>query len=44
LIARRFDLRALLLAGRLPWLAFLIFRVGLAIADNFQYVLAIAIV
>ena len=32
--ARRFDLRAWLLAGRLPWLAFLIFRVGLAIAGD----------
>lgn len=28
--AHRFARRALLLAGRLPWLAFLIFRVGLA--------------
>ncbi len=29
-MARRFAFRAWLLAGRLPWLAFLIFRVGFA--------------
>ena len=33
--ARRFCLRVLLLAGRLPWLAFLIFRVGLAMVGGF---------
>jgi hypothetical protein len=32
----RFDFRALLLAGRLPWLAFLIFRCGFAMLGNLQ--------
>jgi hypothetical protein len=32
--ARRFDLRALLLAGRFPWLAFLIFRCGWAMTTT----------
>lgn len=34
LICLRFALRALLLAGRLPWLAFLTFRAGLAMTGN----------